>query len=82
MCAFERSEKGMEFIMNKLSKILLTLVILLTIAVIIMIILFFYMKNLAYYNYAMYDSQRNVSNILEMQLEDYKQEYLQKNNQE
>lgn len=68
--------------MNKLSKILLTLVILLTIAVIIMIILFFYMKNLAYYNYAMYDSQRNVSNILEMQLEDCKQEYLQKNNQE
>ena len=48
--------------MNKLSKILLTFV------------LFFNMKNLAYYNYSMYESQKNLSNSFEKQLEAYRQE--------
>lgn len=57
-------------IMNKLSKILLTFVIILVISLIIMTILFFKMKNLAYYNYTMYESQKNLSNYLEKQLEE------------
>lgn len=60
--------------MNKSNKILLTLVVLLTIALITMIYFFFNMKNLAQLNYTMYESQKEVSNILEMQLDDYRQE--------
>lgn len=56
--------------MNKLSKILLTFVIILVISLIIMTILFFKMKNLAYYNYTMYESQKNLSNYLEKRLEE------------
>lgn len=60
--------------MNKLSKILLTFVIILVIALIIMTILFFNMKRLASYNFTMYETQKEFSNFLEEQLEEYKQE--------
>lgn len=60
--------------MNRLSKILLTFVIILVIALITMTVLFFNMKNLAYYNYSMYESQKDLSNSLEKQLEEYRQE--------
>ena len=59
--------------MNKLSKILLTFVIILVIALITMTVLFFNMKNLAYDNYSMYESQKDLSNSLEKQLEEYRQ---------
>ena len=59
--------------MNKLSKILLAFVVLLTIALLIMAILFFNMKNTAYINFSMYESQRELSNSLERQLEEYQQ---------
>ena len=60
--------------MNKLSKILLALVVLLTIALITMIILFFNMKNVARDNFSMYESQKQLSIFLEEQLEEYQQE--------
>ena len=60
--------------MNKLSKILLSLVILLTIALITMTILFFNMKNVARDNFSMYESQKQLSIFLEEQLEEYQQE--------
>ena len=61
--------------MNKLSKILLAIVIsILFVALIIMIILFFNMKNVAYLNYSLYESQRDLSNFLEEQLDEYRQE--------
>lgn len=60
--------------MNKLSKILLALVILLTIALIAMTILFFNMKNVARDNFSMYESQKQLSIFLEEQLEEYQQE--------
>ena len=60
--------------MNKTSKILLILVMILTVALIIMTILFFYMRNLAYINFSMYESQKDLSNSLEKQLEEYRQE--------
>lgn len=60
--------------MNKSSKILLTFVIILLIALITMTVLFFKMKNLAYYNYSMYESQKDLSNFLEKQLEEYRKE--------
>lgn len=59
--------------MNKLSKILLSLVILLTIALITMTILFFNMKNVARDNFSMYESQKQLSIFLEEQLEEYQQ---------
>ena len=60
--------------MNKLSKILLALVVLLTIASITMIILFFNMKNVARDNFSMYESQKQLSIFLEEQLAEYQQE--------
>lgn len=60
--------------MNKLSKILLVLVVLLTIALITMTILFFNMKNLATTHYSMYESQKELSSFLEQQLEERNQE--------
>ncbi len=60
--------------MNKLSKILLALVVLLTIALITMIILFFNMKNVARDNFSMYESQKQLSIFLEEQLAEYQQE--------
>ena len=60
--------------MNKLSKILLALVVLLTIALITMIILFFIMKNVARDNFSMYESQKQLSIFLEEQLAEYQQE--------
>ena len=60
--------------MNKLSKILLALVVLLTIALITMIILFFNIKNVARDNFSMYESQKQLSIFLEEQLEEYQQE--------
>ena len=57
--------------MNKLSKILLALVVLLTIALITMIILFFNMKNVARDNFSMYESQKQLSIFLEEQLAEY-----------
>ena len=60
--------------MNKLSKILLALVVLLTIALITMTILFFNMKNVARDNFSMYESQKQLSIFLEEQLEEYQQE--------
>lgn len=60
--------------MNKLSKILLSLVILLTIALITMTILFFNMKNVARDNFSMYESQKQLSIFLEEQLAEYQQE--------
>ena len=59
--------------MNKLSKILLALVVLLTIALITMIILFFNIKNVARDNFSMYESQKQLSIFLEEQLEEYQQ---------
>ena len=60
--------------MNKLSKILLALVIILTIGLITMTVLFFNMKNTAEFNFRMYESQKETSNFLEKQLEEYMQE--------
>lgn len=60
--------------MNKLSKILLALVIILTIGLITMTVLFFNMKNTADTNFSMYESQKETSNFLEKQLEEYMQE--------
>lgn len=60
--------------MNKLSKVLLVLVILLTIALIAMTIFFFNMKKVAYYNFSMYESQKELSDSLEKQLEEYQQQ--------
>ena len=60
--------------MNKLSKILLALVVLLTIALITMIILFFNIKNVARDNFSMYESQKQLSIFLEEQLAEYQQE--------
>lgn len=69
--------------MNKLSKILLAIVIsILVVALIIMTILFFNMKNLADINYSMYESQRDLSNSLEEQLDEYRQEESKEYNQE
>lgn len=60
--------------MNKLSKILLALVIILTIGLITMTVLFFNMKNTAEFNFNMYESQKETSDFLEKQLEEYMQE--------
>ena len=60
--------------MNKTSKILLILVMILTVALIIMTILFFNMRNLAYINFSMYESQKELSNFLEEQLEEHRQQ--------
>lgn len=60
--------------MNKLSKILLALVIILTIGLITMTVLFFNMKNTAEFNFSMYESQKETSDFLEKQLEEYMQE--------
>ena len=54
--------------MNKLSKILLALVIILTIGLITMTVLFFNMKNTAEFNFSMYESQKETSDFLEKQL--------------
>ena len=63
--------------MNRLSKILLVIVIILTIALITMTILFFNMKNLAYTNFSMYETEKNFSNFLQEQLDNYQQEDLE-----
>lgn len=60
--------------MNKLSKILLVLVIILTIAQITMTILFFNMKKVAYNDFIMYENEKEHSEFLEKQLEEYKQD--------
>ena len=60
--------------MNKLSKILLVLVIILTIALITMTILFFNMKKVAYNDLIMYENEKEHSEFLEKQLEEYKQD--------
>ena len=60
--------------MNKLSKILLALVVLLTIALITMIILFFNMKNVARDNFSMYESQKQLSIFFFLLLAEYQQE--------
>ena len=50
--------------MNKLSKILLVLVIILTIALIAMTILFFNMKKVAYNDFIMYENEKEHSDFL------------------
>ncbi len=69
--------------MNKLNKILIAIVIsILGVALIIMIILFFNMKNVADMNYSMYETQKDFSNFLEEQLDEYRQEESKEYNQE